>query len=164
MLWARWRLPIATRHFGVCAREHGTPEAPEHLPQLHDFASEWLPPLVAYQAAVVGELKLVVELGGGLDADVEVPREFFPRCGCAPFNNVVWNGVQSATHLRFELRIAALRNGGDGDMRIEHERVGALPHEEATEILHAITLHAVTLRFAIDRPHTGTINCTQQTP
>ena len=61
-------------------------------------------------------------------------------------------------------RVAALRNGGDGDMRVEHERVGALPHEEATEILHAITLNAVTLRSAIDRLHTGTINRTQQTP
>jgi hypothetical protein len=82
------------------------------------------------------QLELVVHLGGGLDADVQVPREVFRDAAAQPSSNVAGDRFTSAPDLGRQVGEAGAweRVGRGAD--VEDERVGPLPDHEPAEVLH----------------------------
>ena len=136
--------------------EDGHSKRVEHLPDLDHLLRQRLPLGERENAIVSSELESVVDFEGGLDADVEIPRQFLPSRSAAALDDVAGDGICRAKELRLELGVAS-GEGPDDSLDLEVERMRAMPHRLAPEVLHVLTMQPRPSEGGTNSPRPGPI-------
>lgn len=130
-----YRLSVGAR-CGRNRRDHSFTKSPEHAANVRCLNGQGLPLFIREDCIVSRELKVILQLSCGLDADVEESREFPLRICPATLDDIERNGFSGARHLRFQRRIAGSWESVRGPPDVERERMRIRPYSESTIVLH----------------------------